>query len=347
MFLVRVVLLLAAFCWLSNWALGQDQSGSRPRPPTGHIPPGGAVMGQHVSLSGRVLYGDVMRPAVRIQVRILATNSAPIGMTFTDGRGEFEFIGLSRATYVVEVSEDGYQSARERVELYLGSRRDTTILLEPTVTRTRNALGQVVSVRELKIPDKARKAFEKGVRALHEQYRPDRSLPYLQKAIELYPDFGEAYVQLGVANLERRNYPEAKKVLAQATQINPSNARAHMVLATVHNKEGQPQDAVEALQRALKLEPNAWQVYYELGKSFLQLGNVEEAYQYARRAHELNAELPSVHLLLYNLCIHRSDYEAAIRESEEFLTLFPANPFAAQLREKKDALRQFLAAATK
>jgi tetratricopeptide (TPR) repeat protein len=268
-------------------------------------------------------------------------------MAFTNEQGEFEFVGLARAMYIVEVAVEGYQPVRERVDLYLGARRDITIILEPKIGVTSNSSGTALSLRELRIPDKALKSFEKGIRELYENSRPDRSVDYLRKAIDIYPDYDEAYVQLGLAYLRQGQYAEAQGVIETATVVNPTNARAYMALGTLYNQQGRAQDAFRSLQRALELDPHAWQVHYELGKSLLQLGRAEDAYRHARRALQLNGQGPALHLLVYNLCIRRGDYQAALVEMDEFVKLYPAHPAVPKLLEKREGLRQTVAATIK
>ncbi len=287
-----------------------------------------------------MLYADGMRPAARIQVNLLRTAGVLAEATFTNSQGEFEFRSLVRAVYVVEVAAEGYRPVRERVDLYLSSRRDITILLEPGTQVTSNPSGTVLSVRELRIPDKARKSFEKGIHELYENRRPDRSLRHLREAIDLYADYDEAYVQLALAYLHQRQYTEAQAVIEKATGVNPGNARAYMVLGTLQNQQGRAEEAVQSLQGAHELDPHAWQVHYELGKSLLQLGRVDEAYEHARHALQLNGQGPALHLLVYNLCIRRGDYQAALAQIDEFVKLYPAHPAAQKLVEKKEALRR-------
>ncbi len=55
----------------------------------------------------------------------------------------------------------------------------------------------------------------------------------------------------------------------------------------------------------------------------------------------------NLRLLVYNLCIHRGDYPAALVEIDEFVKLYPAHPAVAKLLEKKQGLRQVVAAAPK
>ncbi|MFQ5926285.1 MAG: tetratricopeptide repeat protein, partial [Terriglobia bacterium] len=202
--------------------------------------------------------------------------------------------------------------------------------------------GDTVGVRELAIPGKARKAFAKGIRELYEKKRPDRSLRHFRKAIELYADYDEAYVQLSLAHFQQADYAQAQHVLETGLAVNPGNTRAYVVLGLVYKQQRQAQRAIQAWKRAVKLDENAWRAHFELGKTFLVAGNIEEAQKHAQRAHQLKPQAPSVHLLVYNLCLLQDDREAALAELDEFLALHPQNPWAPQLRQRRIILRQSL-----
>lgn len=319
-------------------------SAQKPREPTGAMRPSPFPQ-RTFSLGGRVLYGDNMEIAPRIAVRLLGSQGALVGIAFTDNRGQFEFDMLPRSVYFVEVQEEDYQPVRVRVDLHLGSRHDTTILLKRKMKVVESEpAGPSVSVRELKIPPKARKAFEKGMRELHEKKQAKLSLAHFRKAIQIYPDYDAAYVQLGLAHLEQADFVAARQVLEKAGQVNPKNAEALELLGYVYNHEGEPRQAVQVLEQALQQNADSWLANMELGKSWLRLKKLDEANQYARRAHELNPLVPPVHLLLYNVCIARKDYQTALTVLDEFLERFPDNSLAPKVRQQRDLMRETLAA---
>src|SRR5712692_2935589 len=105
---------------MGGLAHAQRLGGSpRSRPPTGMNTPNATQ--QWSDLGGRVLYANGMQPAVRIQVNLLRNAGASAGVTYTNSQGEFEFPNLTRTVYTIEVAVEGYQPARERVDLYLGA----------------------------------------------------------------------------------------------------------------------------------------------------------------------------------------------------------------------------------
>src|ERR1700743_2934064 len=59
----------------------------------------------------------------------------------------------------------------------------------------------IVSVRQLRIPDRAKLAFNKGTQKLAAKDYAG-SIAEFQKAIAAYDDFYEAYYKIGIASLE-------------------------------------------------------------------------------------------------------------------------------------------------
>jgi len=167
-------------------------------------------------------------------------------------------------------------------------------------------------------------------------------MAHFRKAIEIYPEFEDAYMQLGRIYLGQGAYGEAQQVLEKATQVNPQNARSFALLGIVYREEGQAERSIQTLKEAVKLDGNAWQAQLELGKTLLLAGKFEEANEYAQRAHQLNPHAAAVHFLLYNVCVLRHDFQAALVEADELLKQYPENPWAPQLRERRDMLRKSL-----
>ncbi len=243
---------------------------------------------QPITLGGRVRYANDMSEASSVRVRLLEAMGIPITETFTDSRGTFEFGNLRPAQFMLEVSTEGYEVIRQSVDLssMVGSRVHLTMLLVPSsqVAAERPPHGNTASQRELQVPKKARKAFVKGLRELNEKDRPGRSVSHFQKAIELYLEYDEAYVQLSLAYLSQGMTVPAQETLERALAVNQENARAHAFLGIVYREQEEMQKSARALQTSVTLKARDWLTHMELGKALLKIGKIEEAYEHARSA---------------------------------------------------------------
>lgn len=295
-------------------------------------------------LEGRVFYAESNREAVGVLVKLFLKTGGMVGQAFTDPLGTFAFSYLPAGGFRVEVSETGFETASVDVTVFAGFQAHTPIiiLLERKSAAPLKPPGQVVSVREMQIPGKARKAYRKGKRELYQKNRPRRSLRHFQKSIELHPEFDEAYVEMGLAHAELAEYSEAQWALEKAVVINPECARAYTLLGIVYRIRGENHKAVHALEEAAEIDPASWLVQKELGAALLEIGHLEEAFQHASRAHDLNPRASSVQLLFYKACMRQHKYQTALAELDEFITFHPQSPAVAQVILQREKLKQYL-----
>jgi tetratricopeptide (TPR) repeat protein len=68
---------------------------------------------------------------------------------------------------------------------------------------------------------------------------------YFERAILLSPNFVQARISLAKVYLQEKNYPEAIRLLTQATQAQPANESAHYSLLTAYRNAGQMDKAKE------------------------------------------------------------------------------------------------------
>jgi tetratricopeptide (TPR) repeat protein len=294
-------------------------------------------------ISGRVLYGDNFKGAEGIFIT-LKQRGIPINQTFTTSLGRFEFRGLSQDAFVVEAEVEGYEPANVSVDLSFLCRNDNImVMLEPqTIVRVETPAQPMISAEHLQIPDKARKAFAKGIGEMEKKNRLERSLKHFRKAIENYPEFYEAYIQLARAHMALNEEAKAVEVLEEATALEKERARAFILLGMTHYRLKQPVECLRALREGVRLDQGNWLGHFELGRSLLEYGLAEAAYPHAQKAHELNGQGRNVHLLLHNVTLQRGDYRAALAEANEFLELFPDDNLASEMRQREEVLRQSL-----
>lgn len=330
--------ILALFCVAPEAPTQQPPGTSQPS-----VIPGG----NNCSITGRVLFGDNLRGAEGLLIT-LKQSGLPRDRTYTRSEGQFEFVGLPTTMFTVTVEAEGYRPAEELVDLSFSCQRTgVMITLEAELQIQRSGpTGAAVSARVLQIPSKARKEFEKGVKELHQKQNAKKSLAYFTRAIEIYGDYDEAYVQLAVAHSQLGDNGKAKEVLRQALAHYSDNFRAHALLGMMLNRDGKLAEGIAELQAAVKGGDDNWLTHYELGKALIRNKRGDEAMVPAQQAHELNPEEPRVHLLLHDACILQNDIEAALAEVEEYIKLFPDDKLVPRLQDHAAELRQSLAAKT-
>ena len=116
--------------------------------------------------------------------------------------------------------------------------------------------------------------------------RPEESLPHLQRALELKPEFPETLNSLGHVLNQLRRPQEARPLLERAVHLQPRFAAAHNTLGAALMTLGQTDAGIAAFQRALEINPNLTLARVNLGWALANSGRVSEAltqFEEARR----------------------------------------------------------------
>jgi len=75
------------------------------------------------------------------------------------------------------------------------------------------------------------------------------ALSLLMKAIELDPKLGEAYLQLGILSMDKKDYPQSIDFLTKAVEANPQLGDAHYRLGVVYQRVGSAAKAKQEFER--------------------------------------------------------------------------------------------------
>jgi len=134
---------------------------------------------------------------------------------------------------------------------------------------------------------------------LYKQGRYEEALDRLRLAIQLRPDYIQAYYAVGVVlygGLGRSE--EAVAVLEQAVERDSSRAEVYQLLGVVYLNLNQTGRAIEVLERATALDPSSWQAHNRLGLAYLRRGDLEVAAVAFQRAVRVAPLVPTPHLSL-------------------------------------------------
>ena len=68
----------------------------------------------------------------------------------------------------------------------------------------------------------------------------------LQMALKAYPQYADAYAELGLVHLKRKEYPQAEEALERALKISPDSYLANLNLMVLYQRTGSPKAADQA-----------------------------------------------------------------------------------------------------
>lgn len=205
-----------------------------------------------------------------------------------------------------------------------------------------NAADATVSVRQLRIPDRARSAFNKGAQKLAAKDYLG-SIEEFQKAIAAYDDFYEAYYKIGIANLEMQSSEAAEAAFRTSIALSESKYTPSlfgMGLALASQK--QFADAETYVRAGLQIEPTSPSGLLALGWVLFSAQRVVEAEKAAREAILYNPNLAMAHLLLAQIHRHQNNSAAMVDDLDAYLRLEPDGPRSRALRSSRDAAQQSL-----
>src|SRR6266481_5194081 len=113
-------------------------------------------------ISGTVLLKKENRPASQVAVKLKSHAAGIFRSVLTDLEGHFEVRSLPPSTYEIVVDEPGYEPTQTSAQVD-GTASKLVLYLNSSNLRPAERNSYTVSARELKIPDKARKEYIKGL----------------------------------------------------------------------------------------------------------------------------------------------------------------------------------------
>jgi tetratricopeptide (TPR) repeat protein len=116
------------------------------------------------------------------------------------------------------------------------------------------------------------------------------SIAEFQKAVQLQPDYAEAWSSLGGMRRLALDRAGAMKALSKAVVLKPDDALAQYRLGQLYLQEGNAPEAVKHLKHSLSYAPNDRATLYNLMLALTKAGQVEEAKRIAQRIAELQRQ---------------------------------------------------------
>ena len=100
---------------------------------------------------------------------------------------------------------------------------------------------------------------------------PEKSLEYLEKAIQKDSSYVEAWYQLARYYMNTNEYLKARNLLLHALELDPLSEKSHSRLGMIYYYLVQPELARASYQTALALNPDDFNTHYNLGELYYNL----------------------------------------------------------------------------
>lgn len=193
-------------------------------------------------------------------------------------------------------------------------------------------------------PANAIKAFEKA-RGDMMQNKPDAAEKDIRKAVQIDPEFAEAWFQLG--KLQEASDPQsAKDSFAKALTADPKFVLPYEQLAALAAQNGNWQEALDNTNRVIQLYPEGTaQTWYFNALANYQLGksDVAEASAIKSLAIDPRHSVMNTEQLLAVILAGKGDFAGALEHLRNSLTYVPPGPNADLLKQQVEQLEQRVA----
>lgn len=182
------------------------------------------------------------------------------------------------------------------------------------------------------ISDEAYAQYELGVAQYWDGSNDELAVEYLTQALELAPNFADAYAYRGAAYRLVADFASAESDFAQALAIDPDNALAYAWRGRLMFDYQQYQAALTDIDHAIQLNPELIEGYFLRGYLHLQLGNPFAAMEDINHCIELDPEFIRSYLVRAQIYAYQLQYEEAYSEIAAVLEQDPGSFMARWLR---------------
>lgn len=297
-------------------------------------------LGGNNFLAGTVFWPSGSPINTRTPVRLSSITGGDFSAS-TDDRGQFIFSGLPEGIYSVAIDGDNdFESIEQHVEIVQSRGRQTyTISIRLREKTKPNPKPAVLKVENAGVTKLANEYYSKAVE-LSAKKDHRGAIEQLKLAVAEYPQFGDAYNEMGVQYMQLNELNPADKALQEALRINSDAFEPLLNRGITLFRLKRYPDAEALLRLALGVQDTSYIAHYYLGRTLTSLEKYDDAEKSLNTAIALGGNgMKEGHRMLANLFINAGNDQRAIKELETYLELVPNAPDAENLRKALEQLK--------
>ena len=280
-------------------------------------------------LVGEVRLAQPQKPRRLVAYVALNGNTMPyFAHTWTDFGGKFKFKKLPAGSYSlrVEVRRRGETLQTVEVSPSLADQKGRIhqiVTVEPSQSAAVKQKPDVVSVRELSIPEKARSLYVKAEKNLSKG-EIEKGVALLESAVNLAPHFVAAINRIGTVFHMQKDFARSEQYFREALEIDPNSYAPLVNLGGSLLAMGRFDEALAINQHAVTVRPRDALANAQLGVNYLSLKDDAKAEEYLIRTKAIDPlHFTYPQLALAGIYTRQNKSALVVQELREFLKLHP------------------------
>jgi tetratricopeptide (TPR) repeat protein len=236
----------------------------------------------------------------------------------TKKNGEYIQVGLRSGPYKITASKEGYGPDTVDVRVSMGDPtqvRDLTLTSAKAVEAQREAASGIGEIRA---------AFTAATEMVNAGKLDEAEAAF--KAIEAkHPEIPEIYQNLAYISMQRKDYAAAEAAYQKAVDLRPEYADAWVGLARALQLSGQGDKAMEVLEKASAANESSASLQFNLGLFYMNAQRSDKAEEAFKKAEALDASNTEVLYYLGTIALNKGDTAGCIERLEKYLASSPTN----------------------
>ena len=251
--------------------------------------------------------------------------------TKSNKKGEFIQIGLQGGPYKVTAEKDKLSSNTAEVRVSISRPAEANLVLGAGGASAAATKEAVAKNAELK------KVFEEGV-AASRAGNHDEAIAKFAAAAALNATCYDCYYNIAFSESQKKDYDKAEAAYKKAIEIKPDYAEAYSGLANVYNATRKFDEAATASAKAMELSGSGAaaaggggnaDAMFNQGVILWNAGKIAEAKKQFEGAVAANPSHAEAHYQLGMAMVNEGNLPGATAEFETYLKLAPTGPNAA------------------
>ena len=293
----------------------------------------------------RVISSDGHTCDFQANVSLMSISGAHVAQDLTNAECEVYFANVVAGSYHVAVSGTGIETSDSgRFDFDSTGHQDVEVNIKRAGSVNQSGptrpSSPLVAAVDLSIPERARKEFDKANQFVTKG-NWQRAIERLNKAIAIYPQYAQAYNNLGVAYGHLGDRVRNIEALEKAISLNDHFAAAYLNLARIAIVDRDFPQAEVLLNKATAIDPSDPQILGALANMELLNHHYDQALATCRKAH---STARGVHAVVHYVAARIFEQENrpldALSELRVFLSEEQSGPRADAARREMIALQQ-------